>query len=136
MMDMYKERMEVKSDDEWKVIQPRIQKVMDARRDVGFGGGMRGMFGPGGRRGGDQGGGDQNAQPRRANFGGQPSPAAQALQRAIDTGASKDDIKAKLEAYREEREQKKAALEKAQGDLKKVLTTKQEAVAVLAGLLD
>src|SRR5579885_610470 len=82
MMDMYKERMEVKSDDEWKVIQPRIQKVMDARRDVGFGGGMRGMFGPGGRRGGDQGGGDQNAQPRRANFGGQPSPAAQALQRA------------------------------------------------------
>src|SRR2546426_5148032 len=39
-------RSEVKSDDEWKVIQPLIEKVMDARREVGFGGG----FGRGDRK--------------------------------------------------------------------------------------
>src|SRR5947207_7205149 len=55
-MERYREQFEVKSDDEWKVIQTRIEKVMEARRDLGpggFGGGM--MFGRGGRRGGDNG---------------------------------------------------------------------------------
>src|ERR1041385_4905373 len=55
MMDGYKQALDIKSDDEWKAIEPRVTKVMDARREVGFGGGMRGMFG--GRRGGAGGGG-------------------------------------------------------------------------------
>ena len=136
MMDRYKEMLDVKSDDEWKIIEPRIQKVTDARMAVGFGGGMRGFGGP--RRGSGPGGdtsGNQQQQ-RRANFGPQPSATAQALQKAIEDGDSKDSIKAKLAAYREEKEQKKADLEKTQADLKKVLSVKQEAAAVLGGLLD
>jgi hypothetical protein len=135
MMDRYKEALDVKSDDEWKVIEPRIQKVLDARREVGFGG-MRGMFGP--RRGGGQGGenADQGQNQRRRAFGAQSSPAAQALQKAIDSNAPADEIKSKLAAYRDDRKQKQENLEKAQEDLKKVLKSKQEAAAVLAGLLE
>jgi hypothetical protein len=138
MMERYREMLAVKSDDEWKAIEPRIQKITEARREVGFGGGMRGMFGagPGGRRGGGGGGGDAEGQGGRRNFGGQQSVAAQDLQKAVDSGASAETIKAKLAAYREERAQKQANLEKAQEDLKKVLSVKQEAAAVLAGLLD
>ena len=45
MLERYKERLEVKSDDEWKIISERIEKVMTAQRDArmgGFGGGRRG----------------------------------------------------------------------------------------------
>ncbi len=133
MMERYREQMDVKDDAAWQAIETRITKVMEARRDVGFGGGMRGMFGPR-RGGGDNQGGDQ-PQRRRGGFG-QPSPAAEDLQKAIDAKASNDTIKAKLAAYRDERKQKQADLQKAQDDLRKVLNVKQEAVAVLAGLLD
>ena len=141
MMDSYKERLDVKDDAEWKLISDRIEKVTTARRDVGFGGGFGG-FGRGGGRGGPGGpggGGGDNAPGgggnRRGGFGGEPSEEAQALQKAIDAKAPADEIKAKLAKYRESRKEKEAKLEKAQDDLRKVLTTRQEAVAVLAGLL-
>jgi hypothetical protein len=137
MMDNVREQFGIKSDDEWKVIEPRVQKVMDARRDVGFGGGM-GMFRPGGRRRGGA-GGDANNQAdnnnRRPRFGGEPSPEAQDLQKAIDANASKDVIEAKLAKFRESRKKKQAQLEQTQEELRKVLTVKQEASAVLMGLL-
>jgi hypothetical protein len=138
MMERVREMMDVKNDDEWNVLEPRITKVMDARQAVGFGGaGMRGLFGP--RRGG--GGDTQNAdQPRTrrggGGFGGQPSPAMEDLQKAVEAKASADTLKTKLTAVREERAEKRAALQKAQDDLKKVLNVHQEAAAVVAGLLD
>ena len=141
MMDNYRERLEIKGDDEWKAIQPLIEKVMDARREVGFGGGGGFAFGRGG--GGRRGGGNADAQPngnnqggRRGGFrGGEPSPEAEELQKAIDSNASKDELKAKLTKFREARKEKEAKLAKAQEDLKKVLSVKQEAAAVLNGLL-
>jgi hypothetical protein len=136
MMDRYRELLDIKSDDEWKVIEPRVQKVMEARRDVGFGGGMRGVFGRGRGPGGDNGGGGGGGGGNRGGFGPQPSQAAQDLQKAIESQASADTIKTRLEAYREDRKQKQANLEKAQENLKKVLTVKQEAAAVLYGLLE
>ena len=57
------------------------------------------------------------------------------MQKAIDSNASKDELKAKLAKYREARKDKEAKLAKAQEDLKKVLSVKQEAAAVLMGLL-
>jgi len=140
MMDNYRERLEIKGDDDWKAIQPLIEKVADARREVGFGGGGF-AFGRGG--GGRRGGGNADAQPngsnqggRRGGFrGGELSPEAEELQKAIDSNASKDELKAKLAKYREARKDKEAKLAKAQEDLKKVLSVKQEAAAVLMGLL-
>lgn len=129
-MERYREDLEVKSDDEWKLIEARITKVTDARREIGFGG-MR--FG-GGRRGGDNnGGGDQGG---RRNFGGgTPSPEVESLQKAIEAKAPADELKAKLAKVREARKQKEANLAKAQDELRKVLSVRQEASAVLLGLL-
>ena len=67
--------------------------------------------------------------------GGEPSPEAEELQKAIESNASKDELKAKLTKFREARKDKEAKLAKAQEDLKKVLSVKQEAAAVLNGLL-
>jgi hypothetical protein len=132
MMERYREQLEVKSDDEWKVIEPRITKVSEARREVGFGGGF-------GRGGGRRGGGDANDQSgdtqRRRTFGGEPNPDAEALQKAIESKASADEIKSKLAKYRESRKTKEANLAKAQDELRKVLSVRQEASAVLMGLL-
>ena len=128
MMDGIKEQMGVTDDSEWKVIQERVQKVMDARREVGVG------FPRMGRRNNnnDQGGGNQ----RRGGMFGNPSPELEALQTAIDNNAPAEQIKAALEKYRAAHKVKQAALEKAQADLKQVLTGKQEAVAVVNGLLN
>jgi len=139
MMDSYRERLEIKGDDEWKAIQPLIEKVTEARREVGFGGGgfAFGRGGGGGRRGGgnDAQANGNNQGGRRGFRGGEPSPEAEELQKAIDSNASKEELKAKLAKYREARKDKEAKLAKAQEDLKKVLSVKQEATAVLMGLL-
>ncbi len=137
MMERYREQLEVKDDAEWKLISERIEKVSEARREAAGGFGMGRP--PGGRRGGDgaaPGGApaDDNARRQFRGFG-EPSPEQEALQKAIDSKASADEIKTKLTALREARKKKEAALEKAQEDLKKVLTAKQEAVAVLNSLL-
>jgi hypothetical protein len=138
MMDRYKQALEVTDDAEWKAMQPLVQKVTDLRRDA-FSGMGRGMFGRGGPRGGnngqpaDQQG--QQGQQRRGGFGGTPNPEADALQKAIDSKASKAEIKAALDKYTASRKAKQAALEQAQADLRKVLTSRQEAIATLNGLL-
>jgi len=52
MMDRVKEALEIKDDAEWNIIQPLVQKVMDARMAVGFGGARHaGVPGAGGQAG-------------------------------------------------------------------------------------
>jgi len=131
MMDRLKEELEVSDDSEWKAMEPLIQKVMDARM-ASMAGMGRGMFG--GRRGGGPNGGNDQGQ-RRGGMFGQPSPEADALQKAIDAKAPKAEIKAALAKYVEARKAKQAELQQAQDDLRKVLTTRQEAIATLNGLL-
>ncbi len=128
MMEMAKEGLEVTNDDEWKVLEPRIQKIMDARMQLGGGGPGRFMF----RRNRDGGGGDRG--PGRG-FGPPPSPEEEALQKAIDSKASKAEMKAALEKYVASRKAKQAELEKAQDALRQLLTPRQEAIATLYGLL-
>jgi hypothetical protein len=132
MMERYRERLEVKSDDEWKIIEPRINAVLEARREVGVGG-----FGGFGRGRGQRAGGDAEGgrQGRRGGFGPEPSAEQQALERAIESNASSEELKAKLAEFRKARKEKEAKLEKAQAELQAVLSVKQEANAVLMGLL-
>jgi hypothetical protein len=142
MLERTKETLEVNSDDEWKAIEPLVLKVMEARRDAMSGMG-RGMFG-GGRRnrngggdnGGDQAGGGGGGGQRRGGFFNQtPSPEAEALQKAIDAKAPKAEVKAALDKYVASRKAKEADLAQAQENLRKVLTSRQEAIATLNGLL-
>jgi|ERR1043166_339136 hypothetical protein len=133
MLDNFKERLEVTSDAEWKIISERIEKVMEAQRETRVGGGM---FGRGGRRGGGgDNGGDTNNRGNRPNPFVADNPDVDALQKAIDAKASSDEIKAKLAKVRESLKEKEANLVKAQAELRKVLSVRQESIAVLAGLL-
>jgi len=130
MMERVRDQMEIKDDSEWTAIEPLITKVMEARMAAGPGMG-RGMFGPPRNRGNN--GGDQ-PQPQR-RFGPPPSPEAETLQKAIDAKAPTAELKQAIAKYQEYRKTKQAELEKAQADLRKVLTVRQEAVATLDGLL-
>jgi len=122
------------NDTDWSVVEPLVQKVMDARRDVGFGAAGR-MFGSrtrGGSDNADQGGNSS----RGGGIFGQPSPEAEALQKALGNNAPAGQIKDLLAKYQSSQKAKQAKLEAAQADLRKILTVKQEAQATLLGLLN
>ena len=129
MLDNVKEQLAA-SDDEWKVIEPKLTKVYEVQRDS-RGGSMFGGFRR--SRGGDNSGGTSSADTTR-------SPVQQAshdLQTVLDKkDATAEEINAKLTAYREAREKAKQSLASAQKDLKDVLTQRQEAVLVNMGMLD
>jgi hypothetical protein len=123
MLQRMKDQLGFTNDTDWSAVEPLVQKVMDARRET-----MAAMFG-GFRRGGPgggQGGGNQ----------GPANPERDALQQAIDANAPAAQIKTLLEKYRTAQKAKQAKLEQAQTDLRAVLNQKQEASAVLAGLLN
>jgi len=120
IMDRYRENLGF-SVAEWKVVQPKVQAVMDNR--ISGASGMMSMFG-GSRRGR---GGDSSTE---------KTPTSELRDLLEKEDASKGDIKAKLAAYRADRKAREAKLKKAQEDLRQFLTIKQEAQAVLAGLLN
>ena len=120
IMDRYRENLGF-SVAEWKVVQPKVQAVMDNR--ISGASGMMSMFG-GSRRGR---GGDSSAE---------KTPTSELRDLLEKENPAKGDIKAKLAAYRKDRKAREAKLKKAQEDLRQLLTIKQEAQAVLAGLLN
>ncbi len=128
MVERYKERLEITDESEWKAIQPLISKVLEARMVVGTRG--RGMFGRGGRPGGDANQRDQ-AQAQR----GGSDPAVEQLQKVIDSKAPAAEVKQALARYQAYRKEKQTELEKAQAALRSVLTARQEAIATISGLL-
>jgi hypothetical protein len=143
IIDDTKEALEVKDDAEWSALEPKVTKVIDARGEV-MASTMRGAFGRGRNRqrgGGNGGNGDdqnnaaQQRRPRGNMFGGEPSAAVTALQKAIDDKAPTAEIKEKLKVVQDEFKTKQAALVAAQEDLRTVLTPRQEAIATLRGLL-
>ena len=119
------------------------------RGGFGRGGGDRGAQGGeqarggdrGGQRGGEQARGGQRGGGRTgggrtggSRFGGTPSPKAEAVTKALESG-DEGAIKSALAAFRSERASKTAALEKAQDELKELLTVKQEGRALTMGLV-
>ena len=126
MMDRVREQLGFTNDSDWNAVQPLVQKVMDTRREVGFGG--MGMMGRGGR-GGPGGGG-------RGGMFGQTSPEQDALEKAIEANAPAGQIKELLAKYKAAKKEKQAKLQSAQEDLRKVLSVKQEAQATLMGLVE
>jgi len=148
------------SDDEWGVIQPKLEKVMQLQRQTSTGGGMGFLFrgrggpgggGPGGAGGAGGGGPNGDGGGRRGGGGGGPggpgglfgaddnSPVRQAsrdLQQAVESNANADQLKAKMTALRSARTKAKEELGKAQEDLRGLLSAKQEAALVAAGMLE
>ncbi|HMB95394.1 MAG TPA: hypothetical protein VKK61_05085 [Tepidisphaeraceae bacterium] len=107
------------------MLQPKIEKVMDAQRAafMGMGFGRRGGGGGGGGGGGDQ----------------AETPVGKAMQDLRETLQNKDAtpevITQKLTALRDARTKVQADLQTAQKDLKEVLTQRQEAALVMMGML-
>ena len=129
---MMKERLGT-TDDEWKVLQPKIEKVQTAQRN------SRGGFGGFGGRGGGGGGGGGGNRDRGADS--ENASPVQKAQRELSTALENKDtpaeeISKKLTALREAREKGRAELAAAQKELKEVLTARQEAVLVTFGMLD
>ena len=118
MANMMKEQMNV-NDDEWKVIQPKLEKVMTAQRDA-RGGGMGGMFGRGPRSdSGSQGNDSQRSAVQQAQ---------QDLRTTLENKeAAADQIAAKLTALREARNKAREELASAQKELKDALAQEKEA---------
>jgi len=118
------------NDEEFKALQPKIEKVMTLQRDA-RGGMMMGMMGrgPGGR-----GPGGQAPDPEKMS---DVQKKAAALRKVLDDKDSKaDDVKTALKEYRDARDKAKTDLVKAQEDLKKVVSARQEAVLVTMNVLD
>jgi len=134
-LDSLRDQMEIKDDQEWTAIEAKLSKAYDARANV-MGISMRGAFGRGGpRRNPNNGNADDQTQRPRRNPFGDPSPAFDALQKAIDDKAPSAEIKTKLAACRADVKDREAKLAAAQEDLRSVLTPRQEAIATINGLL-
>lgn len=124
MAERYKEELGA-TDEEWKVLQPKIEKVVTLQMQTRMGGmmGRRGM-GPGGEN-----------NPNRPQS--EVATKAADLRKVLEDKSSKpESVKEALKAYRQARDKAKTDLTAAQKDLKSVVTPKQEAQLVLNGLLD
>lgn len=134
MADRMKQQLGA-TDDEWKALGPKIEKIQTLQMQSRPGAGMRGMGrrGPGGPNGGPGGPGGPAANNAPEQSAVQR--ATQDLSQAIQTGDA-GQIKEKLTALRDAREKAHQELVQAQNDLKPLLSVKQEAVLVMDGLLD
>jgi hypothetical protein len=117
MMSALREQFGVTDDEEWKLISDRIAKVSEIRRNT--------TSGFGGLRGGNR--------PNRQGPTGNPE--QDALRQAVADKLPDAEIKARLERLREARKANEEKLGKAQEELRAVLSVRQEAVAVMTGLL-
>ena len=105
MMNGIKDQLNA-SDDEWKVLEPMVAKVMDLQRKpapvhrgfMGFGRGGRGGDGPDGGRGGRGGRG----------FGPELSKELKPRTGSESENTSASEIQAKLDAYRDAQKKRKA----------------------------
>ncbi|MCM8768131.1 MAG: hypothetical protein NC911_00365 [Candidatus Omnitrophica bacterium] len=127
-MENIKERLQP-SDEEWKVIQPRLEKVMTLSRQATA---MR-MMGPWWS-------GERPGTPSGQTASQEMSPVQKAASELESVLANKEskpaEINAKLTALRETRQKAKKELSEAQAALKEILTPRQEAQLVLMGLLE
>ncbi len=144
MLDRMKEFVGA-SDEEWKTLRPKIEKVQQLQRDAyPRGGGFMMFGGPGGPGGGPGGGGfgggPGGPPPGFGGPGGQPSEVQQKVQELREALDNKDtpaeELKAKAQAVRDARVKAKADLSTAQDDLKQSANPRQQAALLAMGVLE
>jgi len=130
MADRMKELLAA-TDEEWQILQPRVENVQTLSRQARSSGGMGMLFGRGRRRGGAP---TEGAEARELSA---VEKAVEQLQKTLeDENAAPDQIRKDLTALRGAREKARQELEKAQKELRELVTLRQEAQLVLLGLLD
>jgi hypothetical protein len=151
VMDALRQQFEVTDDQEWSIISGQLSKVYDAATAGGgitsfnvqkllqlalanqYGGGAGGAGGAGG--GGFGGAGGRGGGMGALFGGGTPSPEEDDLQHLIDAKGSPEQLKAAITKVRDARKAKLAKLQKAQDDLRQLLSVRQEAIACSLGIL-
>lgn len=123
MMTKLREQLEVTDETEWALISERINQVSELRRNLASSAG--GKVAPVAS--------DKAKRAGRAEGSMQAEQAA--LRAAVRDKLPDAEVKARLTRVHEVYQQNEARLAKAQADLRAVLTIRQEAVAVMAGLL-
>jgi len=137
-MEEFRKRMEQRmreqlgaSEEEWKALQPGIEKVQQVMRQT------RGGFG---RRTGRSDRRPEDAQRPEAGQERERSEVekkTEALRSLLgDKASGADAIKAALDALRQAREKAQQELAAARKDLRSIVTVRQEAQLVLMGILD
>jgi hypothetical protein len=138
MLDRVKTALDA-SDEEMQALGPKIEKVFTLQMEMNMGRmGFRRSGGQGGP-GGQNGAGAQAAPatPQDSQPTSALVTATRELQAALDNKDSKpEQIKAKLQIYRDAKAAAKADLTKAQVELRDLLTQRQEATLVMMGMLD
>lgn len=131
MAERFKQGLDV-SDEEWQVLQPRIEKVQTLQIQTRGGMGAMGMGGQGGPGGfGGRGGAGGGEAPQT-----ELSKAMQELRAALEAKADNGTIKSRLDAVRKARAKAREELTAAQDELRGLVNLKQEAFLVSAGLLE
>jgi hypothetical protein len=133
-IDQFKTQLAPANDEEWKIVSEKIAAIMTLQAQIAAGRttNTRGMGGMGGGRGGGGGTFGQPADPSNP-----VAVAAAALATTTqDTTSPVDALKTRLAALREARKKLQDDLLKAQVDLKALVTVRQEAILVNAGILE
>jgi hypothetical protein len=120
-LERLRDQLGVEDDAEWAVVLERINRVNEARASLwkGSSGGKPTPIAP--KKG--------ERSSRSAN------PEQDSLRYAVRDNLPDAEVKARLVRARYVHEQAESRLQQAQSDLRAVLTIRQEAIAVLAGLL-
>ena len=137
------ERMQAElavSDEEFAAILPMIERIRQLTRERGMALRPRneGRGGPGGPGGGRQ-GGFRGFEPEQAELSPQAKQleeAADKLRASVTSKASEQEVQRNLAAFRAARDQMEQAIATARQELTGVLLPRQEAVLVVAGVLE
>ncbi len=119
ILDRLRDRLEVNDDDEWALIAERITQVEDARRALG-----------------SAANGAIKDVDKRAVAGAKTAhPERDSLRSAVGDRLPDAEINLRLARARDVYRENESRLRRAQSELRAVLSVRQEAIAVLAGLL-
>jgi hypothetical protein len=118
MLGRLREQLEVTDDAEWEIIGERIRRVGEIRAEIG-----------------KSGAGPKPLPPMKEKAKRSSHSEQEALRAAVKDRLPDAEIRSRLDRAHEVQQKNEARLAQAQAELRAVLTVRQEAVAVLAGLL-
>lgn len=130
MIERLKERLEA-GEEKWKVIEPRMTKVLTLSRQARGISGLGMLF-----RGRTDRGGQTQERPRTREQTEVEKRTEELMKLLENKDAKPEEIKKMLTALREAQEKAKRELAKAEQELREVLTVRQEAQLVLMGVLN
>jgi hypothetical protein len=136
MLERYRVKFEVKDDAEWNIIQERIENVLRAQRELQSALNLTQQknHSSSGKSSGDATKGNKhNGQVRASD---EPSESdVRTLQQLVETRAPAQQVKPQLARVRDMLRAKQEKVANAREELRAVLSSRQEAIAVLNGLL-